>query len=234
MSLKKLKNTLQKLSNPEQAIILSRFFKTGKGEYGEGDEFLGIKVPVSRKIAKQFYALSLDEIQELINSKIHEERLIALFILTEQFRKGDEMKKKSIFRFYLKNTKQVNNWDLVDLSAERIIGVYLFNKDKKVLFKLAESDNLWERRIAIMSTFYFIKNGSYVTTLAIADMLLNDEHDLIHKAVGWMLREIGKRNLMVEENYLKENYKNMPRTMLRYAIEKFPEKRRQEYLKGEV
>jgi 3-methyladenine DNA glycosylase AlkD len=234
MCLKKLKSTLQKLANPAQAKILSRFFKTGKGEYGEGDEFLGIKVPISRKIAKQFYALSLDEIQELINSKIHEERLIALFILTEQFRKSDEAKKRSIFQFYLKNTKRVNNWDLVDLSAERIIGAYLFNKDKKVLFKLAKSDNLWERRIAMMSTFHFIKIGRYDTTLALADMLLKDEHDLIHKAVGWMLREIGNRDLKVEEDYLKKHYKIIPRTMLRYAIEKFPEKKRQAYLKGMV
>lgn len=234
MSLDELRQSVNKLANPAQAKILSRFFKTGKGEYGEGDEFLGIKVPISRKTAKQFYALSLDEIQELINSKIHEERLIALFILTEQFRKGDEAKKRSIFHFYLKNTKQVNNWDLVDLSAERIIGSYLFDKDKNILFKLARSKNLWERRIAIMSTFHFIKIGSYDTTLSIADMLLKDEHDLIHKAVGWMLREIGNRDLKTEETYLKKHYKIMPRTMLRYAIEKFPERKRQAYLKGKV
>lgn len=234
MSLEELRQTIKKSANPAQAKILSRFFKTGKGEYGEGDEFLGIKVPISRSIAKQFKDLTLTEIQELLNSPIHEERLIALFILIEHFKKADANSKKIIFDFYLRNTKRVNNWDLVDLSAERIIGVYLLDKDNNVLFKLARSKNLWEKRIAIMSTFHFIKNGNYETTLAIADMLLKDEHDLIHKAVGWMLREIGNRNLKVEESYLKDHYKTMPRTMLRYAIEKFPEKKRQAYLKGEV
>lgn len=234
MSLNKLREILKMKANPEQAKVYLRFFKTGKGEYGEGDEFYGIKVPVSRQIAKQFKALSSAEIQELLNSKVHEERLIALFILTEQYRKSDEEKKKSIFDFYLKNTKRVNNWDLVDLSAERVIGAYLFEKEKKILFKLAKSKNLWEKRIAIMSTFHFIKNNTFDTTFEIADILLEDEHDLIHKAVGWMLREIGKRNLKAEEDYLKKHYKKMPRTMLRYAIEKFPEKKRQAYLKGNI
>lgn len=234
MSLEELRQTIKKSANPAQAKILSRFFKTGKGEYGEGDEFLGIKVPISRSIAKQFKDLALTEIQELLNSPIHEERLIALFILIEHFKKADEHTKKIIFNFYLRNTKRVNNWDLVDISAERIIGVYLLDKDKSMLFKLARSKKLWERRIAIMSTFHFIKNGNYETTLAIVDMLLKDEHDLIHKAVGWMLREIGNRNLKVEETYLEKHYKIMPRTMLRYAIEKFPEKIRQAYLKGKI
>jgi len=234
MSLKALRAILEKQSNPEQAKILMRFFKTGIGEYGEGDEFLGIKVPVSRKIAKQFKELSLSEIQELLDSKVHEERLIGLFILVEQYRKADAEKMQAIYEFYLKNAKRVNNWDLVDLSAEKIMGAYLMDKDKRILFKLAKSKNLWERRIAIMSTFYFIKNGFYDTTFAISDMLLKDEHDLIHKAVGWMLREIGNRNLAEEEKFLKKNYKTMPRTMLRYAIEKFPEKKRQVYLKERV
>jgi len=234
MSLKNLREALKQQSDPKQAKILSRFFKTGKGEYGEGDKFLGIKVPVSRQIAKQFKDLSLKEIQELLYSQIHEERLIALFILTEQYRKGDEEKKKIIFNFYIKNTKRVNNWDLVDLSAERTIGAYLLDRDKQILLDLARSKNLWERRIAVMSTFHFIKNGIYDITLEISDILLGDKHDLIHKAVGWMLREIGKRNLNTEESYLKKHYKIMPRTMLRYAIEKFPEKKRLSYLKGEV
>lgn len=234
MSLNELRKTIKKSVNPAQAKILSRFFKTGKGEYGEGDKFLGIKVPVTRAIAKQFKDLSLDEIQELIKSPIHEERLIALFILIEQYRKADEQKKKIIYGFYLKNTKRINNWDLVDLSAEKIIGTYLFNKDKNILFNLARSKNLWERRIAIMSTYHFIRNEFYDTALEIAVVLLKDEHDLIHKAVGWMLREIGNRNIEVEEKYLKNNYKTMPRTMLRYAIEKFPEKKRQAYLKGKI
>ncbi len=234
MSLKNLRTAINKMSNPEQAKILSLFFKTGNGEYGEGDEFLGIKVPVSRRLAKQFKDLTLEEIQDLLNSSIHEERLIALFILTEQFRKGDEKKKDNIYKFYLNNTKHVNNWDLVDLSAEKIVGAYLLDKNKSILFKLARSKNLWERRIAVMSTFHFIKNGVYDSTLEISNILLKDKHDLIHKAVGWMLREIGKRNLKAEEEYLKKHYKTMPRTMLRYAIEKFPEKKRQAYLKGEV
>ena len=234
MSLKSLREIVKKHANPEQAKILMRFFKTGNGKYGEGDEFLGIKVPVSRKIAKQFTNLSLEEIQELLNSSIHEERLIALFILTEQFRKADAARKKIIYNFYLKNTKRVNNWDLVDLSAEKIIGAYLLDKGTKILFKLARSRNLWERRIAIMSTFHFIKNGLYDTTLEISNILLDDEHDLIHKAVGWMLREVGNRKLVVEEKYLKKHYISMPRTMLRYAIEKFPEEKRQAYLKGKI
>jgi len=234
MLLKSLRAILKKQANPKQAKIYLRFFKTGKGEYGEGDEFLGIKVPVSRKIAKEFKDLALPEIQELLYSKMHEERLIALFILTEQYSKGDEEKKKVIYDFYLKNLKRVNNWDLVDLSAEKIIGAYLLEKDKQILFKFTRSKNLWKRRIAIMSTFHFIKNGLYDTTFEIADVLLKDEHDLIHKAVGWMLREIGNRDVKIEEAFLKKQYKNMPRTMLRYAIEKFPEKKRQSYLKGEI
>jgi 3-methyladenine DNA glycosylase AlkD len=234
MSIKSLRKVLKKQSNPEQAKIYLRFFKTGRGEYGEGDKFVGVKVPVSRKIAKQFKDLSLAEIQALLNSKIHEERLIALFILIEQFRKADEAAKKFIYNFYLKNLERVNNWDLVDLSAEKIIGSFLLNGDHKILYKLARSKNLWERRIAIMSTFYFIKSKSFETTLNISNILLSDKHDLIHKAVGWMLREIGNRDLRVEEDYLKKNYKNMPRTMLRYAIEKFPENKRQAYLKGKM
>ena len=234
MSLKNLRTILKSHANSEQAKVYLRFFKTGKGEYGEGDQFLGIKVPVSRSIAKQFKDLLLTEIQELLNSQVHEERLIGLFILVEQYRKADEMKRQTIYEFYLKNAKRVNNWDLVDLSAEKIIGAYLLDKNKQVLFKLAKSKNLWEKRISIMSTFHFIRNGFYDTTLEIADVLLKDEHDLIHKAVGWMLREIGNRNLAEEEKFLKKRYKTMPRTMLRYAIEKFPEQKRQAYLKGKI
>ena len=234
MLLRNLRTILKSHVNPEQAKVYLRFFKTAKGEYGEGDQFFGIKVPVSRSIAKQFKDLSLAEIQELLNSQVHEERLIGLFVLVEQYRKADEMKKRTIYEFYLKNAKRVNNWDLVDLSAEKIIGVYLLDKNKQVLFKLAKSKNLWEKRISIMSTFHFIRNGFYDTTLEIADVLLKDEHDLIHKAVGWMLREIGNRYLAEEEKFLKKRYKTMPRTMLRYAIEKFPEQKRQAYLKGKI
>ena len=222
-----IKQDLQKLKDPEKAEILSRFFKTGKGEYGEGDIFLGIKVPEQRKIAKN-YNLSLKEIQELLSSNIHEYRLTALFILISKYKKSD---KKQIVNFYLKNTKNINNWDLVDISAPKILGDYLLDKDKSVLYNLAKSNNLWERRIAILSTFTFIRNNQFEDTLNISEILLNDKHDLIHKAVGWMLREIGKKDQEIEENFLDKHYKNMPRTMLRYAIEKFEENKRKFYFK---
>lgn len=225
---------LQEKANSEQAKILQRFFKTGKGEYGEGDVFLGVKVPEQRKIAKKYCGLSLCKIQELLESKIHEYRLIAVIILGGKYKKANEREKENIFNFYLNNTKNINNWDLVDLSAPYIVGDFLFNKDKKVLYKLVQSENLWEKRIAIISTFAFIRKEEFEDCLAISELLLNDEHDLIHKAVGWMLREIGKRDLEVEEEFLKQHYKDMPRTMLRYAIEKFEEEKRKSYLKGEV
>ncbi|MDH5716453.1 MAG: DNA alkylation repair protein [Spirochaetia bacterium] len=234
MSILKLKDILVKTANPEQAKIHQRFFKTGKGEYAEGDLFYGIKVPVQRKIAKDFYNLSLSDTLILIQSKMHEERLIALFILIQKYNKGDVKIKKEIYEAYLKNTNYINNWDLIDTSAEHIVGNYLIDKDKTILYKLAESKSLWERRIAIMATFHYIKNKNYKETYKIAEILLNDDHDLIHKAVGWMLREAGKRDFKLEENFLKKHYKNMPRTMLRYAIEKFPEELRQMYLKGKV
>ena len=233
MSLTGLKKIVKKYSNQEAAIFLQRFFKTAKGEYAEGDIFAGIKVPVSRKIAKQFKDLSLNDLSKIIKSKIHEERLIALFILVDKMKKPDEKEKEKIYKFYLKNLKYVNNWDLVDLSAEKIIGDYLFDKKKELLFKLAKG-NLWERRISVMSTFNFIKKKDYSTTLKICKLLLNDKEDLIHKATGWMLREIGNRDLKREEGFLKLHYRNMPRTMLRYAIEKFPEKKRKSYLLGKI
>ena len=165
---------------------------------------------------------------------MHEERLVALFILIHKFQAGDDKQKEKIFKLYLKNTKYINNWDLIDLSANKIAGEYLINKPKKILYKLAKSKSLWERRIAIMSTFQFIKNNQFEETLKISNLLLKDEHDLIHKAVGWMLREVGKRSLAIEESFLRKLYKRMPRTMLRYAIERFPEKKRQAYLKGKI
>ncbi|MFQ5974984.1 MAG: DNA alkylation repair protein [Candidatus Hydrothermarchaeales archaeon] len=229
--LDQLKEDLLKLENPEKAKILSRFFKTGKGQYGEGDVFLGIKVPEQRKLAKKYKDLTLKDLQKLLKSKIHEHRLTALIILVNKFKKADEPGKKEIFNFYLKNTKNINNWDLVDGSAPNITGDYLLEKDKSILYKLAESDNLWERRIAILSTFRFIKNNEFEDALKISKMLLNDDHDLMHKAVGWMLREIGKRDLEKEEQFLKKHCKEMPRTMLRYAIEKFDENKRKAYLK---
>jgi len=234
MSLSELQTVIRQKANKQQAIILQRFFKTGSGEYGEGDIFCGIKVPVQRTIANQFHSLPLNDLQVLLKSVIHEERLIALLILVSKFKRADESVRKKLFDFYLKNRAKINNWDLVDLSADKIVGAYLIDKDKSLLFKLAKSNNLWERRISIISTFYFIKNGIFEITLQIAERLLNDDQDLIHKAVGWMLREIGKRDLEPEEEFLKLHYKKMPRTMLRYAIEKFPEAKRQAYLKGVI
>ena len=229
----KLKEELAKKANQDKAKILQRFFKTGKGEYGEGDIFLGITVPESRKIAKKYSDLSYNNIRNLLESKIHEERLIALLILVNNYNKNIE-KRNEIFDFYIENINNINNWDLVDLTADKIVGSFLFEKDKNILYKLAKSSNLWEKRIAIISTFHFIKNNEFSDTLKIAEILLNDKRDLIHKAVGWMLREIGKRNLKVEEEFLKKYYKNMPRTMLRYAIEKFSEVKRKAYLNGEI
>ena len=212
-----LQKDLRKLANPEKAKILQGFFKTGRGEYGEGDIFLGITVPEQRKIAIRFKTLDIRDIQKLLDNKIHEQRLVALLILVEQYKKANDLVKKKIFDFYLTNTKKINNWNLIDLSAEKILGEYLLNKDKSIIYKLVKSGNIWERRIAVMTTFQFIKNRQYEATLRVAKILLSDKHDLIQKAVGWMLREIGKRDLKVEEEFLKKNYKMMPRTMLRYA-----------------
>ncbi|MCF7835925.1 MAG: DNA alkylation repair protein [Candidatus Marinimicrobia bacterium] len=235
MSLSKLKKELKDLADPLQAKNLQRFFKTGKGDYGEGDVFLGIKVPVLRKTAKSYADLSLSDIEELLKSKIHEHRLTSLFLMVKKFEKGDEGLRKKIFKIYLKNAQNINNWDLVDLSAPNIVGTYLLDKknERKILYKLVESKNLWEKRISVLATFSFIRDNDFSDTLKISGIFLNDEHDLIHKAVGWMLREVGNRDMVQEEKFLKKHYKKMPRTMLRYAIEKFPEKKRLAYLKGE-
>jgi len=232
--LNQLKQDLQALANPKQAEVLQRFFKTGEGDYGEGDVFLGIKVPVQRKIAKKYFGLSLPKIKELLKSKIHEHRLIGLLILDGKYKKANEEEKENIFNFYLQNIKSVNNWDLVDLSAPNIFGNFLLNRDKNILYKLVRSENLWEKRIAIISTFAFIKKEEFEDVLAISELLLDDTHDLIHKAVGWMLREVGKRNQEILEGFLKEHYKNIPRTMLRYAIERFEEGKKKKYLRGEI
>ncbi|MDD4202176.1 MAG: DNA alkylation repair protein [Candidatus Omnitrophica bacterium] len=223
---------LNKLASKQQANILQRFFKTGKGEYGEGDIFIGLKVPQIRQVVKQFKDLPLTEIKKLLSSKIHEYRACALFLLVAKFETNNEKLKDNIYKLYLANTKYINNWDLVDLSAPNIVGQYLLDKPKDILYSFAVSKDLWEKRISMISTYTFIKNKKFVDTLKIAKILLNDEHDLIHKAVGWMLREVGKRDLKTEENFLKTCYKTMPRTMLRYAIERFPEAKRQRYLKG--
>ena len=228
--LDQIKSDLSQLSDPEKAKNLSWFFKTGKGQYGEGDVFWGISVPEQRKIAERYVDLPLSDIQELISSKIHEHRLTAILIMISKYQKADNLGKDGIFSFYLNNTANINNWDLVDLSAPKIVGDYLVDKDTSVLFELAKSSNLWERRIAILSTFKFIANDDFEDALSISELLLHDEHDLIHKAVGWALREIGKRDQEIEEQFLRKHHMDMPRTMLRYAIEKFVENKRTFYL----
>jgi len=234
-SLNKLKKEISLLADKKQAENLQRFFKTKKGEYGEGDIFLGIKVPVQRNVSKSFLDLDLVDIQALLNSKIHEERMIALFILLEQYKKAGKEKnesiKKQIFDFYLKNTKNINNWDLVDLSCRDIVGNYLLDKDRKILYRLAKSNHLWERRIAIISTSEFIRYNKLEDTFKISELLLCDKHDLIQKAVGWMLREAGKRNKKAEIKFLLKHKNKMPRIMLRYSIEKFSDKERQSFMR---
>jgi len=227
-----IKKRLRKLGNKERAEVSRRYFKTGPGEYGEGDIFLGIPVPELRKLAKTYRHLTLKDTTKFLQSPIHEERLLALLILIHIFSAGDESIKKEIFDLYLNNTRYINNWDLVDASAPYIVGAYLVHKSKKALYRLAKSEDLWERRIAIMSTFKFIRQAEFSETLKIAEILIADKEDLIHKAVGWMLREVGKRNVQIEEQFLRLYYKNMPRTMLRYAVEKFPQAKRQLYLAG--
>ncbi len=266
MNVFELKKDLEKIKDPKRAKVSQRFFKTGKGEYGEGDVFLGITVPQSRKIAIRFKNLEFSKITQLLKSKIHEERLIGLLILVYNFNTGDKKVRKKVFDFYLKNIKYVNNWDLVDLSADKIVGGYLFGRrgpaasfppasapsifsgkpsadsvravgspssvvTPPILVKLSNSKNIWERRIAMVATYYFIKNNKFEEALRIAEILLQDKHDLIQKAVGWMLREVGKKDLDTEIKFLNKYYKKMPRTMLRYALERFPEKLRLNFLK---
>jgi len=228
--LENIQKELKSKADPERAKHSVRYFKTGPGEYGEGDVFLGLKVPDIRKIVRKYSGMALTETEKLLHSKIHGERQVALLIWVNKFQKGDAELKKKIFDLYLKNTKWINNWDLVDLSAPKIVSQYLLDFDKKILYSLARSKNIWERRIAIMGTAEFIRNNQFNDTLKIAEMLLSDEHDLIHKAVGWMLREVGKRSFSAEEKFLTKYAAQMPRTMLRYAIEKFPEPKRKRYL----
>ena len=231
MSINKIVFSLNSVADPVKAKLLSRYFKTGKGQYGEGDMFIGITVPKIREIAHLFVDANLPDIQELLKSKIHEYRLTALEILVAKYEKTkDEKLKEKIYKFYLRNTKHINNWDLVDLSCSYIVGDYLLDKDRKVLYKLAKSKNLWERRIAIISTQAFIRIEQHKDTFALATMLLNDKHDLIHKAVGWMLREVGKRVSKEREMKFLDKYaKKMPRIMLSYAIEHFSAKEKNYY-----
>jgi len=232
MSLHKIKNELKRLANPAHARVLQRFFKTGKGEYGEGDLFRGIKIPVLRKLAKSCQDTPRAEVQELLTSKFHEERMLALLLLMAHYAKADDAGRKHIYTMYLGSTRYINNWDLVDVSAHHIAGHYLMDKTREPLYCLARSEILWERRIAIIATFHYIRQNRFGDTLKIAGMLIEDPHDLMHKAVGWMLREVGKRDLQAEEQFLKTHHRQMPRTMLRYAIERFPEAKRRKYLAG--
>ena len=257
--LKQLRIDLKRISNPLRAQHSKRFFKTGPGDYGEGDIFLGPSVPECRAIARRYKDLPFSDVTKLLRSRYHEERLIALFILVYKFQAGDSNQKEKIYNFYLKSTKYINNWDLVDSSADKIVGAYLLDQrsdsmrsreagdrpkksarvrpfqSPEILLKLAKSPNLWERRIAIISTYKFIKNGQCNTTLQIAKPLLSDKHDLIHKAVGWMLREVGKHcSEKILTEFLNLNYRSMPRTALRYAIEHFPEPKRRQYIDGKI
>ncbi|MBU1038751.1 DNA alkylation repair protein [Patescibacteria group bacterium] len=232
--IKEIISQLKKRSQPGKALVLQSFFKTGPGQYAAGDIFWGVTVPEIRYLVKQYYSLcSLVEVKILLSSPIHEQRLLALLILVKIFESADVKLRKKIYDFYFQNWRFVNNWDLVDLSADKILGAYLFTRSRRPLYKMAKSANLWRRRQAILATFYFIKQQEAQDTLVLAKILLNDQQDLIHKAVGWMLREVGKRcGQVVLEDFLEINYRLMPRTMLRYAIERLPEKKRRKYLYG--
>ena len=231
MSLTGIRSELEALSNPADAQFLQRFFKTGPGQYGEGDLFRGIRVPVLRQLVRKHAAIPVADAAKLVESAYHEDRLLALLMLVRLFKRGDDAAQKQIHVLYLSNTRYINNWDHVDSSAEHIVGGYLSGRSKAPLTKLARSRILWERRIAIIATFHFIRQGEFDETLRIARILLHDEHDLMHKAVGWMLREVGNREPEVEREFLREHYREMPRTMLRYAIEKFPEAERKSFLR---
>jgi 3-methyladenine DNA glycosylase AlkD len=234
MTLKAIRSALAELADAGRAKNLRRYFKTGPGEYGEGDRFIGIKVPDLRKLAKRCRDVPEVVTDELLKSEVHEERLLALLVYVDRYKRGTDSEKEEIYTSYLANTRHVNNWDLVDLTAGHIVGEHLLGRDKAALYILARSADLWERRISIIATSAFIARGEFAHTMRIAETLLEDEEDLIHKAVGWMLREVGKMDLNAEEEFLKPRYKRMPRTMLRYAIEKFPEGKRQKYLKGNI
>ena len=229
-----IQNQLASLSSAEDGIFLQKFFKTGPGQYGEGDRFRGLRVPALRRLSKAHQDIPLELAERLLHSAYHEDRLLALLILVRKYANADETGRAAIYTLYLDNTRFINNWDLVDASAEHIVGAYLSDKSQGPLYRLTQSISLWERRVAILATFHFIKRGKFDQTLRIAEILLTDKEDLIHKAVGWMLREVGKRDFQREETFLVAHYKQMPRTMLRYAIEKFPHDKRLRYLKGTV
>jgi 3-methyladenine DNA glycosylase AlkD len=227
-----LSKRLHALADSSRVPGLQRFFKTGKGEYAEGDRFIGIRVPQLRTLCRECRGAGIAEATPLLRSPIHEERLFALLLLVDAFKRSDDAGKQAIYDFYLSNTRFINNWDLVDASAEHIVGAWLHDRSKAPLTKLARSRDLWERRIAIVATLHFIRRGQLTETFRIADILINDRHDLIHKASGWMLREVGKRDGAALRRYLSRRCQRMPRTMLRYAIERFPERERRKYLTG--
>ena len=227
-----IRRAVRRLADPKKAAILQSFFKTGRGGYAEGDRFLGLTVPKVRVLVRKFEQAGLRVIGSLVASPIHEERLLGLLLLVGRYPRAVPAERQRLYRLYLRSFPHINNWDLVDGSAEHIVGPHLADRSKAPLVSWARSENLWERRIAILSTFHYIKRREFAETLKIARLLLRDPHDLIHKAVGWMLREIGKRDLATEERFLKAHYRRMPRTMLRYAIERFPKRKRLAYLKG--
>ena len=229
---KEISKRLQKMGDKEDARFLQGFFKTGVGQYGEGDIFLGIRVPALRKLAKEYKVLPLKEVLLLLRSPYHEVRLFALILFVNTFAKSDETIQKKIYNLYVANTRYINNWDLVDISAPNIVGAFLMERSRKPLYQLAKSKSLWERRMATLATFYFIKNNQFADALKIAGILLQDKEDLIHKAAGWMLREVGKRNIDSAESFLQKHCQIMPRTMLRYAIERFAPSKRRRYLEG--
>lgn len=225
---------LKALADPEKAEHSKRFFKASPGEYGEGDQFLGIKVPEQRKVAKKFREMELEEVAKLLHKKYHEVRLTAAYLLVYKVEKGDQQTLKEVVQCYLENLEGINNWDLVDSSCHKILGPYFEDKERDLLYDFARSEDLWKKRIAMITCYHFIRNEDFEDALNIAEILVNDDHDLIHKAVGWMLQEVGKRDLAAEESFLKKHYQTMPRTMLRYAIEKFDEPLRLKYLHGEI
>ena len=225
-----VRQRLREVATVERAAGAQRFFKTGPGEYGEGDKFLGVTVPDLRRITREFADLPLRDVRKLLTSEWHEERVLALLILVRQYERGDQSTKDAIYDAYLRSTRHINNWDLVDCSAAQIVGAQLVSRSRAPLRQLAKSSSLWERRIAIIATFHYSRRGQFEDTLKIAEMLLADTHDLIHKAVGWMLREVGSRDRAAAEQFLERHAATMPRTMLRYAIEKFPDPLRKHYM----
>jgi 3-methyladenine DNA glycosylase AlkD len=234
IDLAKVRKAVRRLADPAKAAVLRRFFKTGPGEYGEGDRFLGLTVPKIRGLIREFMEAPLPVVRGLIASSIHEERLLGLLLLVERYRRGDASECEIAYRLYLRSFPHINNWDLVDATAEHIVGAHLARRTATPLLAWARSKHVWTRRVAIVSTFHLIRQNRFVETLAVAKLLLRDPHDLIHKAVGWMLREVGKRDRAAEERFLRRHYRKMPRTMLRYAIERFPERTRLAYLKGTI